>query len=128
MTVAIMKIILLTIFILSCIVTSAQIGRHEQPVDTIPIGGDTQERKMDHMEGKEELIIALSALRDSVSAAVGSTSAVNAGAQKKHPLSARERELDEVISQLKKESSNQSLIKRGYALLHSVRAEMKNPR
>jgi hypothetical protein len=123
-----MKIVLLTIFTLSSVVASAQIGRHEQPVDTIPIGGDMQQRKMDHMEGKEELITALSALRDSVSSVIRPTSAVNASTEKKHPLSSRERELDEVISRLKKESSNESLLKRGYALLHSVRAELRNNR
>jgi hypothetical protein len=82
-----------------------QVGRHEEPVDTIPIGGDIQENKMTQMESQDDLRKLLIQLRDSVDMISPATRATD-----------RKRQLDQMISGLERTERSPGLMKKGYEL------------
>ena len=91
----------------------AQVGRYEEPVDTIPIGGQAQEIKSAQMEAHDRLREQLASLRDSIPV----ESAVVSDAQRK--------ELDEIISHLRKTERSPEVMKRGYILLEEIRTALR---
>jgi hypothetical protein len=95
---------------------AAQVGRFEEPVDTIPIGGEIQENKLTQMEAQDDLKKSLIELRDSL----GNISTADGVADKK-------KELDQVISGLGKTEHDPALMKKGYALLRELRPETTSP-
>ena len=95
----------------------AQVGRYEEPVDTIAIGGETQEHKSTQMESQDLLRQQLTAIRDSVD---------NMRPQSRGQE--RRKQLDEIIVGLKKTERSPELMKKGYALLNEIRAELKSGR
>ena len=115
-----MKLIVILAFTLISTSTFAQIGRHEQPSDTIPIGGETQERKETQMEAQDELVSQLVALRDSVNTLMSD----KANMHKNVNLSQRKKQLDQMINSLKASDQNEAMVKEGNTLLHEVRSEI----
>ncbi len=113
---------LLLIFIAS--ISFAQVGRYEQPVDTLPIGGKTQEIRESQMQGQDELMNQLVALRDSVSSLQPKHSA-SANADSKVSLEDRKIQLDQIIKGLNKTQSSPELMKKGYSLLDEIRREIR---
>ena len=70
-----MKFLIFALFLIGTLyVTNAysQLGRYEQPIDTMSIGGEEQDDKMMQMERQDQLRSTLVVLRDSVSAAIKS--------------------------------------------------------
>jgi hypothetical protein len=108
-----MKVILLAIFCCVSVITTAQVGRHEQPVDTLPIGGQVQENKQTQMQAQDTLLAQLKAVRDSISG-------LRAGSEYRSLESTR-KELDLIISELERDDQNPGMMKRGYALLNDIR-------
>jgi hypothetical protein len=102
-------------------VAQAQIGRNELPTDTIPIGGEVQENKMEQANAQEELRIQLISIRDSLSSRSSDKHISNG----KTNLPALKKELNEVIDALKTSENNEAMIKKGYTLLREVRNELK---
>jgi hypothetical protein len=93
----------------------AQVGRFEEPVDTIAIGGETQEHKSTQMESQDQLREQLSAVRDSLDTM-----------RPRGLADERKKQLDEIIRGLKKTERSPELMKRGYALLNEVRRELNS--
>lgn len=104
------------VLILSCVSFSvcAQVGRFEEPVDTISIGGQTQENKEIQMQAQDRLAKEMIAIRDSLQY----LSAENA--------SDRKRQLDEVLRGLEAHDHSPELMKKGYTLLNEIRLELRS--
>jgi hypothetical protein len=111
-----MKYVMICIYLISHSL-SAQVGRYEEPVDTIAIGGEIQEHKSAQMESQDLLREQLSAIRDSVDIIRPQSRAEE-----------RKREVDQIIVGLKKTDRSPALMKKGYALLNDIRSELKSGR
>lgn len=112
----------------------AQQGRHELPIDTIPIGGKEQEIKMTRLEGYDELLNQLTGVRDSVAAEIDrhkSDSIANdnsAGSvDRAGTLPEYKARLDKLIREMGKKEHDENLMKEGYVLLKEVRRELATP-
>ncbi len=118
-----MKFLIFALFLIGTLyVTNAysQLGRYEQPIDTMSIGGEEQDDKMMQMERQDELLSTLAGLRDSVSAAI-----------KSRPQKSLERFVDhqEKIDQLIKEFAaterDVTLMKKAEVLIREARQTLR---
>jgi hypothetical protein len=109
-----MKFVLIVCLSIISFSISAQVGRFEEPVDTIPIGGEVQENKAAQMEAQDQLTQDLIALRDSLHFIKPDETA-----------EARMKEFDTVIKGLKNNDRSPELMKKGYVLLNETRGELK---
>ena len=115
-----MKHLLLLIFLGISSISFSQVGRHELPMDTVPIGGETQENKMNQMQAQDTLASQLVAVRDSIAAA--STEKKNTG---QGNLAEMKKQLDEMIKSMKNTEQDEALMKRAYVLLNDARSYLK---
>lgn len=123
------------IILFSCIVniSLAQQGRHELPIDTIPIGGEEQRVKMTRMRTSEELENDLISLRDSIASFTDRVTDVsgkrrsNESASNNHRvrLNAMQKKLNTYIKQLKASDKTDAIEQNVYDGLHEVRKEFK---
>lgn len=104
------------VLILSCVSFSlfAQVGRYEEPVDTIPIGGQTQEIKETQMKTQDQLTKELISVRDSLQYLSPEANALS-----------KKRELDEIVQGLRARDPAPELMKKGFALLNAIRSELR---
>jgi hypothetical protein len=100
----------------ACVVSvNAQVGRFEEPVDTIPIGGAIQENKLTQMEAQDELTSQLIAIRDSLHLIRPQSIALK-----------RRSELDAILKGMKGRDQTPELMKKGYSILAEIRAELRS--
>lgn len=106
----------LLVLIFSCVSfsLSAQVGRFEEPVDTIPIGGQTQENKQTQMQAQDQLAKEMVAIRDSLQYLSSQSDAQEKRAQ-----------VDEVIRGLEARDQSPELMKKGYTLLEEIRSQLQ---
>ena len=110
-----MKVVLIVLFSwVSCSVF-AQVGRYEDPVDSIPIGGETQKIKQTQMEAQDELTSQLIAVRDSLKNLPSGSLTAD-----------KRKELDETIEGLRQHDQAPELMKRAYTLLNELRGELES--
>jgi hypothetical protein len=95
-----------------------QIGRHEQPIDTISIGGKQQERMMTHLEGYEQLLEDLKLLRDSVT---NHQHAENTGTK---DFTTHKEKLNKLIAEMEEKDRDEALMREGYIILKEVRRDV----
>src|SRR5690606_31165725 len=120
-----MKVPVIALFLLSTLfVTDAysQLGRYEQPIDTISVGGEEQDGKMIQMERQDELRSTLVVLRDSVSAAMKSRP--EPGSRK---LEEQQRKIDELVKKFAESERDVSLMKEAETLVRETRQTLRNP-
>jgi hypothetical protein len=146
-----MKSFLLTIcsVLLLGTVASAQVGRHEQPIDTVPIGGQEQENKMTQLQGQERLLRDLQSLRDSLGALLhtgeggGSSGAQRDSTERdgqtdslstmpvsqpmihRKIITTQHQRLEQMIKRLESSRHDEGLMKEGYVVLNDVRQSLK---
>jgi len=116
----------LLLAVLMCLGASAraQEGRHELPLDTVPIGGDEQKMKEEKMEAHDQLTTDLVNLRDSISAKLSSASS-QANAMQNETLRKKKSELDELIKAMKRTDRDAQLMRKGQLLLQEARRHLK---
>jgi hypothetical protein len=107
------------LFVASSTLVSAQVGRVEVTMDTVPVGGEEQREKMSRMEAHDRLTNELIQLRDSVHAF---TSAAQNSAFSES-MTASEEQLSEMIKQFKRSEGNAVLFQKGTDLLDQTRRE-----
>jgi hypothetical protein len=112
--------ILSIVFITSYVQLNAQVGRAELTIDTIQMGGQTQETAMKRMEGRDELVASMKALRDSISTEI---TAKNSGSST--TLREYKKELESLIGKLQSQSADEATLKEGYKVLANVRQQFK---
>lgn len=100
-----------------CVVSGsalAQMGRYEEPRDSVPIGGEIQENKLNQMGLQDDLHSTLLQLRDSVDYIPEAT------------RSQRRDELQSLLTEFKESERNPDLMKRGYSLVNRIRSEVRS--
>lgn len=117
----IMTIVVL-ITTLSTVNVFGQLGRYEQPIDTLPIGGDEQENKTLQMERHDELRRTLVALQDSVSAALDDKSL---SARQNTLLAEQQEKIGELISEFTKTEREVSLMKEAEIVIKETRLRLR---
>ena len=123
-----MKLISIILLLLTTTLAFAQQGRHELPIDTISIGGKEQDMKMTRLEGYDELLEQLVAVRDSIAGVdearneepLSESQPDEAASDSTRPSSDLEK-LNHLITQMKKSESDENLMKEGYVLLDKIR-------
>ena len=106
--------------------TFAQQGRHELPLDTVPIGGKEQQVKEEKMEAHDQLASELTSLRDSIVTILKAAPTGNITNQKRQSLEVKKTELDHLIKEFKKTERNSDLLEKGQAALDETRRAIKN--
>lgn len=104
------------VLLFSCVSFSlcAQVGRFEEPVDTIPIGGQTQENKETQMQSQDQLAKELISVRDSIQFLPGPGD-----------HAARRKELDRIVEGLQSRDQAPDLMKKGFAMLNEIRTQLR---
>lgn len=110
--------------------TFAQVGRHELPSDTTPIGGEEQREKMNQMNAQEALENELTQLRDSIAIHVAEVNETKTNLtddgktnaeQNAQVLTQLKEQLDEMIDTYEKSPQEETLTRRAYHTLHQTR-------
>ncbi len=114
--------IVVLITTLSTVNVFGQLGRYEQPIDTLPIGGDEQENKTLQMERHDELRRTLVALQDSVSAALDDKSL---SARQNTLLAEQQEKIGELISEFTKTEREVSLMKEAEIVIKETRLRLR---
>lgn len=117
-------VIVSVLFLVVCNEAFAQQGRHELPLDTVPIGGEEQKIKEEKMEAHDQLTADLISVRDSISNRLDTFSSDENGVASKS-LQTTKAELDRMIKALKRTDRNQYLTNQGQILLEESRRTLK---
>jgi hypothetical protein len=99
---------------------SAQVGRVEVTMDTVPVGGEEQRAMMSTMEAHDRLSQDLILLRDSSHTFLKTLDAKSAASKS---LSASDEQLSQLIVQFKKSEGSAALYRKGTNLLDEKRRE-----
>ena len=116
----------------------AQPGRHTLPHDTMAIGGEQQEVKMNRMESKQALRESIASLRDSIDNKIsfvtraaegksaGTETRQNTGiAKTKSELNRYKKQLTTILEDLNDKRWTEAMSERAYETLNDVRRQFR---
>ena len=131
------SLVILVLFILLTPVVNAQIGRNDQTIDTLSVGGDEQDEKMRDMQAVDDFKDELIALRDSVNTYTSSikqkTNNITETEKKHHTYSTSlvvklKSDINQLINRLESSRKNEGLPTDAYSMLRTFRQEFNRIR
>ena len=103
----------------------AQVGRVEQTVDSVPVGGQEQREQVDKMQAHDRLKEDLEQLRDSVNQFILGKEKHGDQHQTLDELKTLRSELSALLNEFAKTDASADLAKRGYESLDKTRKEFQ---
>ncbi|HYF68045.1 MAG TPA: hypothetical protein VD884_07910 [Ohtaekwangia sp.] len=126
-----MRFVFIIVLTLITTVSTAQVGRVDITLDTVPLGGDEQRDKMQRMKAHDELKNDLVVLRDSIktyTVEISHTPSDKNVSDQEHSdakkkISQHLIQLDKLIDQFQQAQADVSLNRKAYAALEEIRRD-----